>query len=185
MREELPHLPDRHLVGDPTHDLERSQITERDQLHHGAGVQIVSHDHRDLVTEQRIHRRHATAQHRVVDRVVVHEGCKVDQLDDGREADRPIVPFTDGVIDEQQERRAKHLPLHPHQVAVHLGDQTEVGLEKAFDVLADLLEIPPDTSLQLGEGNRLGGGDHCGPAVSRCIRSPTSRKRMSTARTRS
>ena len=91
VRQELPHLADRHLVGHPAHHPERLEVVETDQLDHGPGVQVVAHDHRDLVAEQGVDRRHAPAEDRVVHRVVVHQGGQMDQLDDRREGRGPRI----------------------------------------------------------------------------------------------
>ena len=125
-------------------------------------------------------------EHRMVHRVVVHQGGEVDQLDHRRERHGARVGAAGGLVGQQQQRGPEHLALHLEQVRVHLGDQAEVRLDDAAQLLPHPLQPRRARPLEVGERDRRGSGGHARrPAASRWTRSPRSMNRMSTARARS
>ena len=188
MGQQLAHLPDGHLVGHPAQHLQGGEVAQPHQLDHGPGVEVVAHDDRDLVAEQGVDGWHAPAQHRVIDRIVVHQRGEVDQLDHGSQAhgERAAIGGSGGLVHQQQHGRAEHLPSHLQQVGVDLCDQAEVRVDQLTDPLAHRREAGAQTALQVVQRRPGDAGDHpLRSWPSRCTRSPRSRKRMSTASARS
>ena len=99
---ELAHLAHSHLVGDPRQHAERLVVVQSNQLDDRPRIQIVSHDHRDLMREQRIDRGQPAPQHGVIHRVVVHQRREVDQLDHGGKGDRARILGSRGLVTEQE-----------------------------------------------------------------------------------
>ncbi len=184
VRQQLAHLPDRHLVGDPRQHAQRLEVVEPDQLDHRARVEVVSHDHGDLVAEERVDRRHPAPQHRMVHRVVVHQRGDVDQLDHRGQRHRPVLVPPGGLVGQQHQRRAEELPAGLQEVGVHLRDEPEVGLDDAPDLVRHPGEALGNRRLEVGQRHRRGRGSHAPPPASRPRRSFRSRKPMSTASAR-
>ena len=186
VRQQLPHLADGHLVGHPAQHSQRLEIVQADELDDRARVQVVAHDDRHLVAEQGVDRGHATTKHRVVHRVVVHQGGHVDQLDHGRQRDRPRIARARRLVGQEQQRGPEHLPLHLEQVRVDLGDEPEVGLDDPAQFLRHPLQAARTgcwrSARVIGAVCEL---IRRRPAVSRWIRSLRSMNRMSTAIARS
>ena len=99
-------------------------------------------------------------QHRVVHRVVVHQGGEVDQLHDRGERGGPRIGRAGRLVRQQQQRGPEHLALHLQEVRVHLGDQAEIRLDDAAELGPDLVQPGADRRLDVRErgGNRLGHG---------------------------
>ena len=91
------------------------------------------------------------------------------------------------LVGQEQQRRPEHLALHLEQVGVHLGDEAEIGLDDAAAAPAAPAQPGPKRTLQVGQRDRRGlrRSFVAAPRVSRCMRSPRSMKRMSTAMARS
>jgi hypothetical protein len=125
--QELAHFADRHLVGHPREHPQRLEITEPDQLDDGARIEIVAHDHRHLVTEERVDRRHARGAARMIDRVVVHQGREVDQLHHRGHVHRARVLAPGRVVHQEDDGGPEELALHLQQVRVDVADEREIG----------------------------------------------------------
>ena len=107
----------------------------------------------------------------MVHRVVVHQGGQVDQLGHRREECRPRIPAADRFFGQQQERGPEQFPLHLEQVGIHFGDQAEIRLDDAPELLLDLIQAQAERMLQLGQCHRCGlGGHRRRPAPRRWIR---------------
>jgi len=127
VRQQLPHLAHRHLVGHPTQHPQRLELVQANQLDHRARVQVVAHDDRDLVAEQCVDGRHAPAENGVVHRVVVHQGREVDQLDHGGQRGGMRRPGAGRLVGKQHDGGPKQLALHLQQVGVHVADQLKIA----------------------------------------------------------
>ena len=109
---ELPHLPHGHLVGDARQHAQRLVVVQADQLDDRPRIEIVPHDYRDLMGEQRVDRGQPASQYRVIDGVVVHERREVDQLDDGGERHRARILGSCRLVTEQEQRGPEEFPFH-------------------------------------------------------------------------
>ncbi len=122
----------------------------------------------------------------MVHRVVVHQRGQVDQLDHRGEGRGPRVGVAGGLVGQQQERGPEQLALHLEEVRVDLGDQPEVGLDDAAELVLHPLEPGAQRPLEVGQRDGRSLGAHLPrSAVSRWMRSPRSMNRMSTASARS
>ncbi len=189
VRRELPHLADRHHVRRGGEHAQNLHVAEPDELDHGARVEVVAHDDRHLVREQRVHRRHAPPEHGVIHRVVVHERGEMHELDDGGERRRARLRTLLHFAREEHERGAEHLPLHEQQVAVDLVDERQVGGDDPHELVADATQPVAHERLDVAQRRRPGAAGAHGRAH-RTRRSTvarrllTSRNSMSTANTR-
>ena len=91
----------------------------------------------------------------MVHRVVVHQGGQVDQLDHRREG-RWCAGRASPVASSASSSRVgpEHLALHLEQMRVDLGDQAEVRLDDAAELLRHPLEPGAHRPLQVGQGDR-------------------------------
>ena len=103
--------------------------------------------------EQGVDRGHTATQRRVVHRIVVHERGEVDQLHHRRERDGPGLAPAGSLMAEQQQRRAKQLPLHAQEVLVDLGDDGKVGGDDSAQLGDHALELLRHGPLDVPQGN--------------------------------
>ena len=144
---QLAHFPHRHLVGGAAHDPERVQVIQLHQLDDRTGIEIVAHDHGDLVAEQRVDGGLAAAQHRMIYRIVVDQGRQVNQLHHRGE---PHVAGSDvirGAGRQQHQGGAEHLAPHAQQVVVDFGDDGEVGGDDPAKLGQHPVELPANRTL--------------------------------------
>ena len=176
VRLKFPHFTNRHFVGHTTHHPQRNAVAQLDQFDHGAGVQIISHDHRHLVTEHGVDRGLTPAQHRVINRVIVNQSGEVNEFDDRRQRHVFATHLPRRLSRQQQQGRPKHLALHAEQVLVDLGDQWEIGDDDASEFFQNLIQLVPDRLLDCRHVDRCKLRRHAQPCAfdSAFTRSPTS-----------
>src|SRR5690349_20925907 len=110
----------------------------------------------------------------------------MNQLDDGAKNRRARILPAGGFLAQQQKGWPEHLTLHLEQMRIDFGDQAEVRLDDASQLLLHLVQACTQRVLQLSQrdGSSLMAHERR-PAVSLCIRSLRSMNRMSTATARS
>jgi len=149
------------------------------------------------MAEQRVHRRHATAKRRMIDRIIVHECREVDQLESGRECDRLLFRSSFHFARQQQQRRPEQLAAHRKQVRADLAYEGELARDDRSHRARHIIELVADGELNRLERRRwsqcdvhasvvVGSGRyHFEAALVICLRRLlTSRKSMSIANTR-
>ncbi len=73
VRHQLPHFTDRHTIRGIRQHGDRLEVAERRDLDHRARVEVVAHDHGDLMRPSSVDSRHSTALHGMIHRIVVDE----------------------------------------------------------------------------------------------------------------
>ena len=159
---ELLHLEQlalNHLLGERDEEFENAEVAlfqgVRERLH----VEPVAGEDALGVAPGGVGGGAAAAEFGLVDDVVVDQGCGVEHLDDGAEADARVRGAAERLGREQQEQRANALAAAGHQVLRDVGDDFDVGGGLAGKLLLDRGEIVAQEVEDLF-GSRDGEGAH-------------------------
>src|SRR5882762_630568 len=168
-------------------------------------MEEISHDHGDLMAEERVDSRHSATQRRVIDGVVVDERGEMNQLQSRGEHHRLILsrfplPASLPLLDltrQQQQRRTEQFAAHGKQMRANLSDQWEIAVDNARHRSRHVVELATYGKLNRLERDptrhrhldspcvRGCGRAHFVAALVICLRRLlTSRKSMSIANTR-
>ena len=151
--EELPHFAHAHPVRRGAQHPHGFEVAQARKLRDRTAVQVVTHDDRDLVRPDRVHRRHAAAEDRMVDGIVVHERCDVYKFDGRGQGNRVVTPLALDLAAEQQQSGAEQLARYLQQIVVDLVDHREVGHRDAPQFVHHAVQALPNRCLYAGKAS--------------------------------
>jgi hypothetical protein len=155
----LEQLAFDHLLGKRDEQVEDAEVALFESVGEGLHVEPVAGEDALGVAPGGVGRRTAAADVGLVDDVVVDQGCGVEHLDYGAEADARVAGAAEGFGGEQQQQRADALAAAGHQVLRDVGDDVDVGGGLAGKLLLDGGEVVAEEVEDLF-GGRDGEGAH-------------------------
>lgn len=87
----------------------------------------------------------------MIDGIVVNQGRQVNQLEHGRICSGAGLARAVGLAGEQEERGAKHLPLHQHQVLIDAPEEIAVDGDDTPHLVGDACERLTNGSLDFSK----------------------------------
>ena len=134
---ELIELPFDHAQRDVAEQPDELERVLRERQRHRLDVEVVAEQDGDVVAPARVRRQPAAPHVGVVDDVVVHQRRGVDELDDRRVEHGAIAGVAAEARGHQQHGRAHALAAALLDVAAHLGDERDAGLDVADELVLD------------------------------------------------
>jgi len=134
VEDELPHFADRHAVRRVGEEGDLFELPERDNLDDRARIEVVSRDDRDLVRPAVVDGGPASSPRGVIDRIIVHEGRDMQQIDDGPQLHGIRRGAPSHAVGEEEQGGPEELPGAREQVVAHLVK----GLESRWHHPAEL-----------------------------------------------
>jgi len=141
---QLQHLAHGDGVGRVGHHALDAQVVERHHHLERAGVEVVAHQHARLVAEDVVRGVAAAPHFGAVHHVVVEQGGRVDELDDGGRLDVVVARVAAGTGGQQHAQRAQPLATAADDVLGNLVDQHHVAREALDDDLVHPAQVVRD-----------------------------------------
>ena len=130
-----------HLLGERDEQVEDAEVALFQRGGEGLHVEPVAGEDALGVAPGGVGGGAAAAEFGLVDDVVVDQGCGVEHLDHGAEADAGVRGAAEGFGGEQQQQRADALAAAGHQVLRDVGDDVDFGGGLAGKLLLDGGEV--------------------------------------------
>ena len=131
----------RDRVGCVCEYLHYAHVADVDHHLEGSRIQEVANEDTCLVAKDRIGRVLAAAAFGGVHDIVMEEGGRVDELDDGRGANMLVALVAKRAGCKQHDQGPESLAAAHHDVLGHLGDERDITLEALPDQLVDAVHV--------------------------------------------